>query len=232
MKSTPPPRNLVAPPRAPFWSLLQRFKTDWWLLAPVLAVAALGMGYGWFFYWQVGQFDPGSPHFEPYWSWVLVSDSPNAVLVWVVAVLAHRLWGWRHWLLDALAFSLNLYVGLWTTYLFLAYAPEMGTFDYASVAAGNANPVLFLSHLGMPLLALALVPDLLDDARSLPWLAGTLAFLASFVAVDYWGPHLHPAPFLHPDDALLHAGAPWLMVATGAALAGVWWNARRRARSA
>lgn len=219
---------------ARFWSLLHRFKADWRLLAPLLVLAAVGMGYGWFFYWQVGQFDPRSPYFEPYWSWPLVSDSPNAVLVWVVAVLAYRAWGWRHWLLDALAFSLNVYVGLWTTYLFVAYADRMGTFDWASVPDGNANPVLFVSHMGMPLLGLVLVRDMLDDPRPWPWLAGTLAFLALFVGIDYWGLHLHPAPFLHEGggDARLHAGAPWLMVATGAALAAVWTAARRRGRPA
>lgn len=221
----------MVPARAPFWSLLHRFKTDWLLMAPVLLAAALGMGYGWYFYLDVGQFDPSSPYFEPYWTWPLVSDSPNAVLVWVVAVLAYKIWNWRHWLLDALAFALNVYVGLWTTYLFLAYPDRMGTFDWASVPDGNANPILFVSHLGMPLLGLVLVPDLLDDPKPWPWLAGTLAFLALFVGVDYWGPHLHPAPFLHPDDGTLHAGAPWLMVVTGAALALVWFTARRRART-
>lgn len=214
------------------WSLLHRFKADWRLLAPVLLLAALGMGYGWYFYVDVGQFRPGSPYFEPYWTWPLVADSPNAVLVWVVAVLAYKVWGWRHWLLDAMAFSLNLYVGLWTTYLFLAYPDRMGTFDWVTVPDGNANPVLFVSHMGMPLLGLVLVRDLLDDPRPWPWLAGMLAFLALFVGVDYWGLHLHPAPFLHPDDGLLHAGAPWLMAVTAAGLAAVWWGARHRARAA
>lgn len=224
---------IVAEPRAPLLVLLQRFKTNWRLLVPVLFPAALGIGYGWYFYYDVGQFRPSSEHFVNVAWWPLVSDSPNAVLVWVVAVLAYMLFNWRHWLLDALAFCLNIYVGLWTTFLFVAYSDRMGTFDWASVADGNANPVLFVSHMGMPLLGLVMVPDLLRDARKWTWLAGTLAFLAAFVAVDYWGPHLHPAPFLHSGggDATLHAGAPWLMVVPAVGLAWIWWAARAKAQT-
>ena len=207
------------------WAFLHRFKSDWRLLAPVLAVCAAGMGFGWYYYWQVGQFDPSSPHFEPYGWWPLVSDSPNAVALWVAAALAHKVWGKRWWLLDSLAFVLNLYVGLWTTFLFLAYPDTMRTFDWASVADGNANPVLFISHMGMPLLSLALVHDLRRDHKTWPWIAGLVAFFAAFIFVDYWGPHLHPAPFLHDYShgaGRLHRWSPWLMVgAVGAWLAVV-----------
>ena len=197
---------------ARFFALLQRFKTDWRFMAPVLLADVAGMAFGWYYYWDVGQFKPASRyHEDPAW-WPLVADSPNAVLLFFVSVLAFRLAGWRHKLLDAFAFALNIYVGLWTSFLFLAYPQEMGTFDW-----GSTNNLLFFSHLGMPLQALVLLPDMRRDAWRWPGRVGVLACLAAFVWVDYWGPMLHPAPFLHPDDAVLHAGSPWLMVAAGAA---------------
>ena len=207
---------------------LHRFKTDWRLLAPLLLVNVAGMVFGWYYYWQVGQFDPASRYFEPAWRWPLVSDSPNAVLLFFVAALAHRLKGWRSKWLDAFAFTLNVYVGLWTTFLFLAYSDRMGTFDWASVPAGNANPVLFIAHMGMPLQAFVLVQDMRRDTWGAPALATVVAALAVYVFVDYWGPVLHPAPFLHPDDEVLHLGAPWLMVAAAVAWLAVLTPARTR----
>lgn len=196
---------------------LHRFKSDWRLLVPLLLVNVAGMAFGWYYYYDVGQFDPASRYFEPYWSWPLVSDSPNAVALFFVAALAYRLTGWRNRWLDAFAFTLNIYVGLWTTFLFLAYAETMGTFDWSRVPDGHANPVLFIAHMGMPLQAFVLLQDMRRDAwRPLPILA-VLAALAVYIGVDYWGPVWHPAPFLHPDDAVLHAGSPLLMGVAAAA---------------
>lgn len=199
------------------WALLHRFKADWRLLAPLLLLNLAGMVFGYYYYWQVGQFDPSSEYYQPVWTWPLVADSPNAVLLFFVATLAYRMRGWRNRWLDAFAFTLNVYVGCWTTFLFLTYPDRMGTFDYASVAEGNANPILFLAHMGMPLQAFVLARDMRNDRWSAPAMAAVLAALALYIAVDYWGPVLHPAPFLHPGDATLHAGSPWLMV--GAAVA-------------
>mgnify|MGYP001582133313 CR=1 FL=1 len=208
------------------WQVLHRFKSDWRLLGPLMALNLVGLVFGYYYYSDVGQFDfahltcsPGANEFcEPVWTWPLVADSPNAVLLFMVAALAFKLTGWRNKWLDAFAFTLNIYVGCWTTFLFLAYPDRMGTFDYASITErGNANPILFLAHMGMPLQALVLVQDMRKDRWSLLPLLTVPAGLAVYIAVDYGGPMLHPAPFLHPDDAVLHAGSPWLMV--GAALA-------------
>ena len=207
---------------------LHRFKTDWRLLAPLLLLNAAGMAFGWYYYWDVGQFDPASKHYEPVWTWPLVADSPNAVLLFFVAALAYRLTGWRSKWLDAFAFTLNVYVGLWTTFLFLAYSERMGTFDWAGVPHGNANPVLFLAHMGMPLQAFVLVHGMRGDKWAGVGAAAVVAVLAAYVAVDYWGPVLHPAPFLHPEDGVLHAGAPWLMVAAAVAWLAVLASARTR----
>ncbi|HJQ93776.1 MAG TPA: DUF1405 domain-containing protein [Candidatus Thermoplasmatota archaeon] len=210
------------------WSTLHRFKTDWRLLAPLLVLNLAGMVFGYYYYWQVGQFDPSSPYYQPPWTWPLVADSPNAVLLFFVATLAYRLRQWRNRWLDAFAFTLNVYVGCWTTFLFLAYPDRMGTFDYASVADGNANPILFLAHMGMPLQAFVLARDMRTDRWSIPALATVLAVLTTYIVVDYWGPVLHPAPFLHPGDGLLHAWSPWIMVAAGLAWLALVAPRRRR----
>ncbi len=216
-----------------FWAWLHRFKTDWRILAPVLLVCAGGMAFGWYYYWQVGQFDTSSHRFVAYGWWPLVSDSPNAVALWVAAVLIHKIWDKRWWLLDSLAFTLNLYVGLWTTFVFLRYPETMRTWDWAAVP-DNMNPVLFVSHMGMPLLSLVLVHDLRRDQPRGAMMAAVLAFLAAFLFVDYWGPHIHPAPFLHEfshGDGSLHLWAPWLMVFTALAWLWVVWPRSERSTS-
>lgn len=189
-----------------FWDLAHRCKTRWPLLAPLLVASVAGMVGGWYFYWSVGQFDPGHPEYVHWAWWPLVSDSPNAVLLWFAAALAYKLTGWRHRILDSLAFVLNMYVGVWTTYLFVTYADRMGTY------AGGTNTLLFFTHMGMPLLALVLVHDLRRDLPSIGEAIGIVAFSAIFVYVDYWGPVIHPAPNLHPNDAALHTWSPWIMV--------------------
>lgn len=190
-----------------FWDLAAFIRSRWGLLAVVLAADVAGMLFGWYYYFEVGQFDPASRYYtEPYW-WPLVADSPNAVLLFFVAALAWKLAGWRSKWLDAFALLLNAYVGAWTTLLFLSYPDRMGTFDW-----GSTNSVLFVTHMGMPLQGLLLVPEMRKD-RWAWWEVGlVLAALVAYVAVDYWGPHLHPAPFLHPSDGMLHTWSPWLMV--------------------
>ena len=211
---------------------LHRFKTDWRLLAPLLLANLAGMLFGWYYYVDVGQFDLAHPacgdgateHCEPWWIWPLVAASPNAVLLFFVAALAFRLRGWRNRWLDGAAFLANVYVGLWTTFLFATYPDRMGTYDWGSVAEGNANPVLFLAHMGMPLQAFVLAPDMLRDRWTWAQRLAVVLAAALYIAVDYWGPLLHPAPFLHPDDRMLHLGSPLLM----AAAVGLWLALVRR----
>ncbi len=193
-------------------AFLHRFKTDWRLLVPILVADLAGMGFGWYYYWDVGQFNPASRFYEsPGW-WPLVADSPNAVLLFFVAVLAYRLTGWRNRWLDAFAFTLNIYVGLWTSFLFLSYPERMGTFTW-----GSTNNLLFFAHLGMPLQAFVLLRGMRRDSWAGWERLIVVAALSAFVGVDYWGPMLHPAPFLHPDDTVLHLVSPWLMVTAAAA---------------
>lgn len=230
-----------------FFRLTHQFRWRWWLLGPLLAANLAGIVFGYFFYAEVGQFVPSdltcsAPHpfapekfCQPFWTWPLVADSPNAVLLFFVAALVYRVWGKRNKVLDALAFTLNIFVGLWTTFTFLSYPREMGTFEFLST-----NNILFVTHMGMPLQSLTLVQEMRKDAWSRLALAAMLAFLAAFVWVDYWGPHLHPGAYLQgpdqvvglPDHQWIAIGAPFLMlIAAGAwlLLAKPW--PRRAARS-
>jgi uncharacterized membrane protein YpjA len=208
-----------------FERLCARILTDGRLLVPLLVANALGMAFGWYYYHDVGQFDPGSPYFtHPGW-WALVADSPNALALFVVAVLLRHAARRNRWF-DAFALALNVYVGIWTTFLFLAYADRMATFE------GGTNTLLFVTHMGMPLQALLLAPSLRRDVWRPREVLLVLAALAAYVAIDYWGPHLHPAPFLHvgPGDRLLHAVSPWLMVPPAllfVALAFPWRRTRQ-----
>ncbi len=195
-----------------FFVLLHRFKTDWRLTALLLAFNALGIGYGYYYYFQVGQFDPSSSYFRSPWLWLLIPDSPNAVLLMSLSLILFR-FGKRSKWLDALAFTQMIYVGLWTTALFLLYPERMGTFAWSEWPQ-NANPLLFVSHMGMPLEALVLVHGMRNDRFTATTAGALVAFSAFFVMVDYWGPVLHPAPFMHPNDAALHAVSPWLMIVT------------------
>lgn len=195
------------------WLLLHQCKTRWRWLVPLLLACTLGMVGGWYYYWQVGQFRPGHADFVTVWLWPLVSDSPNAVLLWFVAALVYKLTGWRNKWLDAAAFITNIYIGVWTTYLFIAFPDVMGTYEWHRVAEGHANPVLFVTHMGMPLLSLVLIQDMRKDRWGWELLA-VIAAAIGYIVIDYWGPHIHPAPFLHayPElDAQLHAVSPWLM---------------------
>lgn len=192
---------------------MDRLRMRWAFLVPVLLADLGGMVFGWYYYWDVGQFNPASVHYEAVGWWPLVADSPNAVLLFFVAVLVFKLTGWRNKWLDAAALILNVYVGLWTSYLFIIYADTMGTWDW-----GSTNNILFFSHLGMPLQTVVLVRRMRGDSWRLPQLGALVLAAALYIFVDYWAPMLHPAPFLHGDDRLLHLGSPWLMVAA----VGAW----------
>ncbi len=189
----------------------------------------MGIAFGYYYYWDVGQFNPASPFYEHWSLWWLVADSPNAVVLMSIALIGWH-FGLRSRLVDGLAFLHMVYVGLWTTYLFLLYPERMGTFDWASFP-GNANPMLFVSHMGMPLEALLLVPHLRKRGLGLPMLAGFVAWGLVFVSIDYWGPHLHPAPFIHanPEYALAW-GSVALMVLSLLALAWASTRAKRAPR--
>lgn len=202
-------------------ALLDGLSRDRRFLLALMAPNLVGIVVGYYYYWQVGQFDPASRFWRnPAW-WPFIPDSPNAVLAMSVALLVPAFGGRRSRLLDHVAFTAMVYVGLWTTMLFLSYPERMGTFDWAGVMQGNSNPVLFVSHMGMPLEALLVVPRLRRDPPAWGLVSMVVAWNVLNLGLDYWGPHLHPAPHLHdagapppatsPFDAALHARSPIVM---------------------
>lgn len=216
------------------WEFFHRFKANSaWALA-LMVPNLVGIGFGYFYYYDVGQFNPASSYFRAHGWWPFIADSPTAVVLMSASLLLYAFGRRRSRLLDAVAFTAMVYVGVWTTFLFLAYPERMGTFDWGSVAHGNANPILFVSHMGMPLEALLLVRDLRRDAWTWVAAGGVVGWNVLNLLLDYWGPHLHPAPFLHDalhepplpsaSDSLLHAGSPWLMALTLAVFLAIAWR--------
>jgi uncharacterized membrane protein YpjA len=190
-----------------FFERLDRLKTIRWLVLAILAVDLIAMVYGWYYYVEVGQFVTSSLYYVHWSLWWLVSDSPNAVLLFFVAIGLYLFTGWRNKWLDAFAFILNIYVGFWTSLLFLLYPEWLGTFDW-----GSTNNILFFAHLGMPAQAFMLAQGLRGDDWKWQPLAVIAASLTAYIGVDYWWLNIHPAPFIHPNDATLHWASPLLML--------------------
>jgi uncharacterized membrane protein YpjA len=201
------------------WEFFHQFKANRAWALVLMVPNLVGIGFGYYYYYDVGQFNPGSEYFRSYGWWPFIADSPTAVLLMSISLCAYAFWGKRSKVFDAIAFTAMVYVGLWTTNLFLSYPERLGTFHL-----GSTNNLLFISHMGMPLEALLLVRDMRKDLLA-GWVkVAVVAWNVLNVALDYWGPHLHPAPFLHDNghlppmgsvaDAALHAASPWIMVLT------------------
>lgn len=237
----PPPRPREASARAtPFpaaaaacpvelWPLLRRLRDDWRWTAALMLPNLVGIGFGYYYYWDVGQFDPASRFYEaPGW-WPFVADSPNAVVLMSVALIGWHL-GLRSRVLDSLAFLHMVYVGLWTTLLFSLYPDQLGTFDW-----GGTNNLLYFSHMGMPLEALVLLPHLCDRTPPPRRAALGAAVLAAWGALNLWldyGPlSLRPAPFVRAGPELA-----WGSAAIMAFAVAVWayavGSAAKKARTA
>ncbi|HUR61004.1 MAG TPA: DUF1405 domain-containing protein [Candidatus Thermoplasmatota archaeon] len=201
------------------WEFFHQFKANRAWALVLMVPNLVGIGFGYYYYHDVGQFDPGSAYFRSYGWWPFIADSPTAVLLMSVSLLAFAFRGKRSKVLDAIAFTAMVYVGLWTTMLFLSYPEQLGTFRL-----GSTNNLLFVSHMGMPLEALLLVRDMRMDKWTWVGVGGILGWNVLNLYLDYWGPHLHPAPFLHDlghlpplhsaSDATLHLLSPLLMAFT------------------
>lgn len=89
----------------------------------------------------------------PGYLWPLVSDSPNAVLLFAAALVLFRFRIQNRWL-DAAAFVANVKVGLWTVFVLLYYYEDF--FDRDPVLRW----FLFWLHVGMAGQAFVLFQDL------------------------------------------------------------------------
>lgn len=167
---------------APFWALV------------IALVNLVGIAYG--FYYYVPQFVETPPAL-----WLLVPDSPLAVLWAELALAAYWIHRWRAGrgaasgeapgltaaTLDALAFVGNVQVGLWTVYVLLAYAESFGTYTF------NLNTILLAGHAGMAVLALVFVAGMrarMEARPAVQWAGIGLAAAYYLLqdAVDYFGP--------------------------------------------
>lgn len=118
-----------------------------------------------------------------------VSDSPNAVLAFAVALLLAQFgvrWAW----LDLLAWVLNIKVGLWTAFVLI------WRFDEFFATDPVLRWFLFWLHWGMVAQVFAFHHDL-RRARPARWaFALVFGLVALDVALDYW-PGLNNHPFVH-----------------------------------
>ncbi len=211
------------------WEFLHQFKADRRLVAALMLANLAGIGFGYYYYWDVGQFNPGtacrvdhsgdSCFDEPWW-WPFLADSPNAVLLLSLSLVLYQ-FGRRSRLLDSMALIANIQVGLWTTFLFLSYPEQLGTWEW-----GSTNNILFFAHMGMPLEALVLARDLRRDA--IPWWMAAVvpAWFGINLAFDYLGdpwPHIHPAPFI-ADHGALGIYTPIMTIVVVAAWFALVWR--------
>lgn len=139
----------------------------------ILAIDAVGVAYGFYYYARYHQFE-----LTPAWLWPFVPDSPLAVL-WAFLALALLEVGRRSRSLEALAVVGNVQVGLWTCYVLAANWATMGS---------PLNVVLWVAHLGMAAHALVFLDDLRADWRAArrAWLLVPAAFYLVNDALDYF----------------------------------------------
>lgn len=181
---------------ARFWDFAASLRERHWAFWLLTGANLAGIGFGYYYYWDVGQFDPSSPYYQQGSLWAFVADSPNAVLLMQVSLCLWYFGRKRSAVLDSLAFVHMVYVGFWTTYLFSSYPDALGTFDW-----GGTNNILFFTHMGMPLEALLLVKDLRADRLGWGLFAGLAAWGAFNLWLDYGPPDLRPAPFVQIEPS-------------------------------
>lgn len=135
-------------------------------LVILILINLAGTTYGFYYYQQdFSEF--------PFYLWLLVSDSPIAVLLFAF-FLALFLAGRRNGLLEALAFIGLFKVGLWTSFIILLYKEYFLQPSYLYWYGA-----LFLLHLGMVLQSVVMMP-IMKIRRNDALMAGTFYLLNDF----------------------------------------------------
>lgn len=91
---------------------------------------------------------------SPWYLWIFIPDSPNAVLLFAIALALLRM-KCKFKLINALAFVDLIKVGIWTLFVFLIYRDY-----YFSPAGFEFTSILFALHLGMVIEAFVLIKSL------------------------------------------------------------------------
>lgn len=149
-----------------------QFKADPRWRYAIMAINLGGIAYGFFYYLPqflgtghplVQEYFPGvasgsAIEAAPWYLWILIPDSPLAVLWAQLALLLYSL-GRRNDYVDALAVVANIQVGLWTAYVLTFYWETFGIYKL------NLNFWLLWLHLGMAAQALIFLHDLRGAGR-------------------------------------------------------------------
>ncbi len=196
----------------PFWVFMASLRERHWAFWSLTAANLAGIIGGYYFYWDVGQFDPSSRFYVDWWFWPFVSDSPNAVVLMQISLSLWYFGRKRSKILDSLAFIHMTYVGMWTTYIFTSEPSQFGTYEL-----GSTNNILFVTHMGMPLEALILVGPLWRDRFGWGMVVGLAGWIALNLWLDYGSMALRPAPGVEVHELF------WLGSTGLFAIALTWW---------
>ncbi len=158
---------------------LHVFKRHPLLAWPLVAGNLWAVWWGYTIYYDY-QLSQTPTHLRPF-----VADSPNAILLFAVAVILYQ-FRLRHPLLDLLAWIANVKVGLWTAFILLYYFDEYFSRDYW------LRWFLFVLHIGMVAQAWALHKDLRTKPLSWGIFAAAVAWFFVGDWLDYGPYELHP----------------------------------------
>lgn len=163
----------------------------------------MAVWYGWTDYYA-GQFAV-----TPWYLWPLVSDSPNAVLLFALSMILRQLRRGNH-VLDLIAFMANIKVGLWTVFVLLYY------YDEFFATESTLRWILFVLHAGMVAQAFALYRGLAATPSRTTTLVVVGAAFAGHDLVDY-GLGTHPFLPERPDSIVIGVTVGLTALATAVA---------------
>lgn len=157
---------------------LRIFATQPLLAWPLIAGNLAAVWWGWTDYYAY-QFQHTTP-----WLWPWVADSPNAVLLFALALVLRQFRRRAAWL-DLLAWATNIQVGVWTVFVLLYYYADFFSHD------ATLRWTLLWLHVGMIGQAFVLHRDL----RAAPPRRAAFGLVAGWIAIHFvldYGMGIHP----------------------------------------